>query len=147
MSMVRYQPYGLLNQLYREMDRAFGLPGEHEANGSESATSDWLPSVDIKEEENAFVIHADVPGVEPKDVDIHMEDGVLTIKGERSTVNEESREQYRRVERVHGQFYRRFTLPDTADADQITARMDKGVLEVRIPKQARVLPRKIQIEG
>ncbi|OBS08363.1 Hsp20/alpha crystallin family protein [Acidihalobacter prosperus] len=146
MSMVRYQPFGLLNQLYREMDNAFGLPGEHAA-GDEAVTSDWLPSVDIREEENAFVIHADVPGVDPKDIDIHMENGVLTVKGERETVDEETRKQYRRVERVRGQFYRRFTLPDTADADQITARVDKGVLEVRIPKHARVLPRKIQIEG
>lgn len=146
MSMVRYQPFGVLNQLYREMDHAFGLPGTN-GTGDEAATSDWLPSVDIKEEENAFVIHADMPGVDPKNIDIHMEDGVLTVKGERETINEEARKQYRRVERVRGQFYRRFTLPDTADQDQITARMDQGVLEVRIPKQARVLPRKIQIEG
>jgi HSP20 family protein len=146
MSMVRYQPFGLLNQLYREMDNAFGVPVENDASGN-AATSDWMPAVDIKEEENAFVIHADVPGVEPKDLDIHMENGILTVKGERETVNEESRKEYRRIERVRGQFYRRFTLPDTADADQITARMDKGVLEVRIPKHARVLPRKIQIES
>lgn len=146
MSMVRYQPFGLLNQLYREMDHAFGVPAES-ATSDEAATSDWLPSVDIREEENAFVIHADVPGVDPKDIDIHMENGVLTVKGERETVDEQTRKLYRRVERVHGQFYRRFTLPDTANADQITARMDKGVLEVRIPKHERVLPRKIEIQG
>lgn len=146
MSMVRYQPFGLLNQLYREMDHAFGVSAES-ATSDEAATSDWLPSIDIREEENAFVIHADVPGVDPKDIDIHMENGVLTVKGERETVDEKTRKLYRRVERVHGQFYRRFTLPDTANADQITARMDKGVLEVRIPKHERVLPRKIEIQG
>ncbi|WP_455380907.1 Hsp20/alpha crystallin family protein [Acidihalobacter prosperus] len=146
MSMVRYQPFGLLNQLYREMDHAFGVPAEQGAS-DDAATSDWLPSVDIREEKDAFVIHADVPGVDPKDIDIHMENGVLTVKGERETVDEETRKQYRRVERVHGQFYRRFTLPDTANADQITARVDKGVLEVRIPKHERVLPRKIEIQG
>jgi len=144
--MVRYQPFGLLNQLYREMDHAFGVPAE-QGTSDDAATSDWLPSVDIQEEENAFVIHADVPGVDPKDIDIHMENGVLTVKGERETVDEQTRKQYRRVERVHGQFYRRFTLPDTANADQITARVDKGVLEVRIPKHERVLPRKIEIQG
>ena len=144
MSMVRYQPYGLLNQLYREMDRAFTLP-EHA--GDEAATSDWLPAVDIKEEENAFVIHADVPGVEPKDIEVHMEDGVLSIRGERKFDSEEEKAGYKRVERVRGSFFRRFTLPDTADAENISARVEKGVLEVRIPKQERVRPRRINVEG
>jgi HSP20 family protein len=144
MSMVRYQPYGLLNQLYREMDRAFTLP---ERAGDEAATSDWLPAVDIKEEENAFVIHADVPGVEPKDIDVHMEHGVLSIRGERKFDSEEEKAGYKRVERVRGSFFRRFTLPDTADAENISARVEKGVLEVRIPKQERVRPRRINVEG
>jgi HSP20 family protein len=142
--MVRYQPYGLLNQLYREMDRAFTLP---ERAGDEAATSDWLPAVDIKEEENAFVIHADVPGVEPKDIDVHMEHGVLSIRGERKFDSEEEKAGYKRVERVRGSFFRRFTLPDTADAENISARVEKGVLEVRIPKQERVRPRRINVEG
>ena len=144
MSMVRYQPYGVLNQLYREMDRAFSLP---ERAGDEAATSDWLPAVDIKEEENAFVIHADVPGVEPQDIELHMEDGVLSIRGERKFDKEEEKAGYKRVERVRGSFFRRFTLPDTADAENISARVDKGVLEVRIPKQERVRPRRINVEG
>ncbi|APZ44030.1 Hsp20/alpha crystallin family protein [Acidihalobacter ferrooxydans] len=144
MSMVRYQPFGVLNQLYREMDRAFGLP-DH-AN-DDAATSDWVPAVDIKEEENAFLIHADVPGVEPKDIEVHMENGVLTIRGERKFENEEEKDGYKRVERVRGSFYRRFTLPDTADAENISARVDKGVLELRIPKQERVRPRRINVEG
>lgn len=144
MAVVRYQPFGLLNQLYREMDRAFGLP---EQAGDDAATSDWMPAVDIKEEENAFVIHADVPGVEPDDIEVHMEDGVLTIRGERKFENEEEKAGYKRVERVRGSFFRRFTLPDTADAENISARVDKGVLEVRIPKQERVRPRRITVEG
>ncbi|MEJ2631567.1 MAG: Hsp20/alpha crystallin family protein [Acidihalobacter sp.] len=143
MSMVRYQPFGVLNQLYHEMDRAFALP----ERGEEAATSDWLPAVDIKEEENAFVIHADVPGVEPKDIEVHMEDGVLSIRGERKFDSEEEKEGYKRVERVRGSFFRRFTLPDTADAENISARVEKGVLEVRIPKQERVRPRRITVEG
>lgn len=144
MSMVRYQPFGLLNQLYREMDHAFGLP---ERADEEAATSDWLPAVDIKEEENAFVIHADVPGVDPKDIEVHMEDGVLSIRGERKFDKEEEKEGYKRVERVRGSFFRRFSLPDTADAENISARVDKGVLELRIPKQERMRPRRITVEG
>lgn len=146
MSTVRYQPFGVLNQLYREMDRALSL-GLPEQAGEDAATSDWVPAVDIKEEENAFVIHADVPGVEPKDIEVHMENGVLTLRGERKFENEEEKEGYKRVERVRGSFFRRFTLPDTADAQNVSARVEKGVLEVRIPKQERMRARRIAVEG
>lgn len=143
MAMVPYQPTSLLSQLYREMDRAFGALDRSD----EAATSDWLPAVDIKEEDDAFVIHADVPGVDPKDIDVQMENGVLTIRGERKWDKEEEKEGYKRVERVRGSFFRRFTLPDTADAENITAKVDKGVLEIRIPKHERVRPRKITVQG
>jgi len=144
MAMMRYEPWSLLNQLHREMDSMFRPGSEDE---SALATSDWNPAVDIKEEDDAFVIYADVPGVDPKDIEVHMEHGVLTIKGERQSETQEERENYRRVERVRGSFYRRFSLPDTADADKITARSEHGVLEVRIPKQEKVQPRRITVEG
>lgn len=143
MAMVPYQPASILDQLYREMDRAFGSADR----GEESAVSDWLPAVDIKEEDDAFIIHADVPGVDPKDIDIQMENGVLTLRGERKWDKEEEKKGYKRVERVRGTFFRRFTLPDTADADKIAAKVDKGVLEIRIPKQEKVRPRKITVQG
>ncbi len=143
MAMVPYQPASILDQLYREMDRAFGSVNRAE----ESAVSDWLPAVDIKEEDDAFIIHADVPGVDPKDIDIQMENGVLTLRGERKWDKEEEKKGYKRVERVRGTFFRRFTLPDTADADKIAAKVDKGVLEIRIPKQEKVRPRKITVQG
>lgn len=148
MSLVRYEPWNFLNQLHGDLDRIFEkrLPLGDD-NGSSLATSDWTPAVDIKEEPDRYVIHADVPGVEPKDIDISMEDGVLTIKGERSTENREERENYKRVERVRGTFYRRFSLPDTANADAISAKSKNGVLEVVIPKQEKLQPKRIVVES
>ncbi|MEJ2060910.1 MAG: Hsp20/alpha crystallin family protein [Gammaproteobacteria bacterium] len=142
MALMRYEPWSLLSQLQREMDNMYGRRDEEGA-----ATSDWVPAVDIKENEDAYVLHADVPGVEPKDIEIHMENGVLTIRGERKEEKTEERENYKRVERVRGTFYRRFTLPDTADAANISAKSVNGVLEVRIPKQEKAQPRRITVEG
>ena len=148
MSMVRYEPWGLLNQLHGEVDRLFNTRmGRYGEDGDQLATSDWVPAVDIREEDDRFVIHADVPGVDPKDIEVNMEDGVLSIKGERQSEKTDEREGYKRVERVRGSFFRRFSLPDTANADAISARSKNGVLEVVIPKQEKVLPKRIQVES
>ena len=144
MSMMKYEPWGLLEQMRREMERAVDT---RTAEGSSVATSDWVPAVDIKEDADSFVIVADIPGVDPKDIEVHMENGVLTIKGEKESEKKEEREGYKRVERSYGSFYRRFSLPDTADPDKISAKSNNGVLEVRIAKQEKVQPRKISVEG
>jgi HSP20 family protein len=128
----------------REMDRAFDSRADE---GSSVATSDWVPAVDIKEEKDSFVIVADIPGVDPKDIEVHMENGMLTIKGEKESEKKEEREGYKRVERSFGSFYRRFSLPDTADAEKITAKSNNGVLEVTIGKQEQVQPRKIAVDS
>jgi HSP20 family protein len=128
----------------REMDRAFDSRADE---GSSVATSDWVPAVDIKEEKDSFVIVADIPGVDPKDIEVHMENGMLTIKGEKESEKKEEREGYKRVERSFGSFYRRFSLPDTADAEKITAKSNNGVLEVTIGKQEQVQPRKISVDS
>ena len=143
MALVRYEPWGLLNQFNRELDTLFGRP-----NGGESAvaTSDWGPAVDIKETDTEFKILADIPGVDPKDIEVHMEDGVLTIKGERESKKQEEKEGYKRIERSYGSFYRRFSMPDTANAEKISAKSVNGVLEVTIPKQEKTQPRKISVQ-
>jgi len=138
MAIVRYQPWGLLNQLQKELERS------HQGEGS-IATAEWTPAVDIKEENDKFVLHADIPGVKPEDIDISMEDGVLTIKGEKKTEATTEQEGYKRVERTYGSFYRRFSLPDTANADAISAKSKLGVLEIVIPKREAVQPKKINI--
>jgi HSP20 family protein len=148
MSLVRYEPWGLLNQLHGEIDRLFDtrLSGYGEDN-SQLATSDWVPAVDIREEADRYVIHADVPGVDAKDIEVHMEDGVLSIKGERQSESKEEREHYKRVERVHGSFYRRFNMPDTANAEAVSAKSKDGVLEIVIPKQEKLQPKRIKVES
>jgi HSP20 family protein len=148
MSLVRYEPWGLLNQLHGEIDRLFDTRmGRYGEDGSQLATSDWVPAVDIREEADRYVIHADVPGVDPEDIEVHMEDGVLSIKGERQSESEEEREHYKRVERVRGSFFRRFSMPDTANAEAISAKSKDGVLEIVIPKQEKLQPKRIQVEN
>lgn len=139
--MARYEPWSLLNQLQRELERTY----ESKTTGTETAaTAEWTPAVDIKEEPDRYVLWADLPGVSPEAIDIMMESGILTLKGERAT---EQREGLKRVERVYGSFYRRFSLPDTADAEGISARCTNGVLEISIPKKAAVQPKKIRVSS
>ena len=137
MAITRYEPWGLLSQLQRELERGV-------AEGS-TATAEWAPAVDIKEEANRFVIYADIPGVKPEAIDISMHDGVLTIKGEKSSESKTEKEGYKRVERTYGSFYRRFSLPDTANPYAISASSKNGVLEIVIPKREAVLPKKINV--
>jgi len=147
MALVRYEPWGLLNQLHGEIDRLFDNRLQRYGDDREQlATSDWVPAVDIREEEDRYVIHADVPGVKPEDIEVHMEDGVLSIKGQRESETKEEREGYKRVERVRGSFFRRFSLPDGANAEAISAKSVNGVLEIVIPKQAKVMPKRIKVE-
>ena len=145
MSLTRYEPWFLMNRLHRDLDRLFSQPAA--SDETQQAVVDWVPPVDIREEEKQFVIHADLPGVDPKTIDITLEKGVLTIRGRRELSTCEAKDGFRRVERVSGEFYRRFSLPDTADSQSVTARFNAGVLEVSIPKQEQVLPRRITVEA
>ena len=148
MSLVRYEPWGLLNQRHADIGRMLNARVRRPAEDSDPlAASDWTPAVDIREEEQRYVIHADVPGVKPGDIEVKMDDGVLSIKGKRQSESSEEREGYRRVERVRGSFSRRFSMPDNADADAVSARSKDGVLEIVIPKQAKVLPKRIKVES
>ena len=145
MSLRRYEPWYLVNRLQQDLDRLFGNPAL--SDEPQQSVADWVPPVDIREEDKQFVIHADLPVVEPKDIDVTLEKGVLTIRGRRELEAREERQGFRRVERQSGQFYRRFSLPDTADSTAVKARFTNGVLEVAIPKQAQVLPRRINVEA
>ncbi len=149
MSLIKYEPYSLLDQLQREFLRSSNFSYSQDSSNDDNSNievSDWRPAVDIKEEKDRYVIHADLPGVQAKNIDITMEDGILTLKGERATNKEEEHEGYKRVERVYGTFYRRFSLPDTADTDRIEAKSKDGVLEIVVPKQEKVQPRRIEVK-
>ncbi len=140
-------PLSLMNQWRHDMERVFNGLDEGLSSRGEVTAAAWAPAVDIKEEDGAYVLHADLPGVEPKDIELHMENGVLTLRGERKSETKEEKDNYHRIERVIGTFYRRFTLPDTVDAENISAKSTNGVLEVRIPKQEKVLPHRIEVQS
>lgn len=143
--LVRQDPWSLVPRLQDEINRAFGNMTE---NDSSAATATWIPAVDIHEYADRFELYVDVPGVDPSKVELTLEDGVLTLAGERTERSASKRgegPQHRRTERGQGRFYRRFVLPDTADGDNVKASGRNGVLTVTIPKQAKALPRRIQI--
>ena len=142
-TLLRYQPWSvhrdLLNEFNRYFDRVSG------ADTSSGATAEWTPAVDIEEHADKFVLYADVPGIDPATIEVTLEKGVLTLNGSRERAVEQKGVEARRVERATGRFYRRFSLPDTVDAESVTARGSNGVLEVVIPKRPATQPRKISV--
>lgn len=146
MAVTRYYPFTQPNRLQDEIKQVFDrFFGDEEADQSNVVTSQWTPRVDVKEEDKRFVILADIPGVDPKDIDVSMDKGILTIRGERQSENTEQNGTLTRVERSYGAFYRRFALPDSADADGISATGKHGVLEISIPKKPETTPRRISV--
>ena len=144
MSLIRYNPWSLFDQLHRELSNPLvNLDTDDDSN---MAVARWAPAVDIQENDDAFILLADVPGVNPDEIEVSMDNGVLTIKGERKSEKETERDNYKRVERQYGLFYRRFTLPDTANAEGIEAHADNGVLRITIPKQEVARSRKIEVK-
>lgn len=145
MNVIRYEPWSLMSLLHRDLDRPlagrFGRP-----NGQEN-TTDWKPAVDVRELKDRFVLRADLPGVRTEDIDVRMEDGVLSLTGERRQESDEEIDGVRHIERATGKFVRRFPLPESADADGITARSANGTLEINIPKQPEVQARRITVEA
>ncbi len=146
-NVVRQDPWSLMPRLQDEINRLFGNANQ---NDSSSATATWIPAVDIHEYADRFELYVDVPGVDPSKVELTLEGGVLTLSGERSEERNRKRveePQYQRSERGQGHFYRRFVLPDTVDSERVNATGKNGVLTVTIPKQAKAMPRRIQIAG
>ncbi|TAN03919.1 MAG: Hsp20/alpha crystallin family protein [Rhodanobacteraceae bacterium] len=130
----------------RDFGRVFSRLFDEAGNDqSDVGASEWAPRVDIREEDKRFVIEADIPGVDPKAIEISMDKGVLSLEGERKSEHKAEDGKFTRVERVHGVFHRRFALPDSADADGIRATGKHGVLEIEIPKRPEAAPRKIEI--
>jgi len=137
-------PQDPIKQLF---DRVFegGLFQNASADDSSVVTSQWAPRVDIKEEVYRFVLYADIPGVEMDAIEVQMDKGMLTIKGERKAELEQNGGQFTRIERHYGAFHRRFALPDSADPEGITASGRNGVLQIIIPKRPETTPRRIRI--
>lgn len=148
MSISRHSPFSPGNGLQLDLRQVFDrFINSEDADQSNVVTSQWAPRVDIREEARRFVIFADVPGVDPKDIEVSMDKGILTIKGDRAAEAAEEGGQFTRVERSQGTFHRRFALPDSADAEGISATGKHGVLEISIPKRPETTPRRITINA
>ena len=146
MTITRYYPWAQNRRFQDEIKQVFDrFVGEDNTDQSNVVTSQWTPRVDIKEEDKRFVILADIPGVDPNAIEIHMDKGVLSIKGERASDVTSENAKTTRVERSYGSFYRRFALPDSADAEGVSANGKHGVLEISIPKKPDITPRRIAV--
>jgi len=144
-AIVRWEPFRELSSLQTEMNRLFNAAFDTSSSGGGNGGRRWAPAMDLLETEDHFVLRADLPGMTESDVNIEVEDNVLTVSGERKAEHEENREGFYRVERAFGAFSRSLTLPKGIDADAVSASFDKGVLEVRIPKPEERKPRRITI--
>ena len=145
MALVRWEPVRELTSLQNEMNRVFSSFFDSPAGGNGQSLRRWVPAMDLVETEEHFVLRADLPGLGTEDVNIEVEDNVLTVSGERKVEHETQREGFYRVERASGAFRRSLTLPDGVNLDDIAASFDKGVLEIHIPKPEERKPRKVSI--
>ena len=146
MTIVRWEPLRELGTLQTEMNRLFNTVFDGPMP-SGAAMRRWMPAMDLVESDDHFVLRADLPGMSEDDVNIELEDSTLTISGERRSEHEAEGDGYYRVERATGAFSRSLTLPKGVDPEAVTARFDRGVLEVRVPKPAERKPRRITIGG
>ncbi|MDH5621906.1 MAG: Hsp20/alpha crystallin family protein [Gammaproteobacteria bacterium] len=137
MRIARFEPWSYIDLLNRDFGRT----------AAEDSARTWSPAVDILEEKDCFLLRADLPGVNPADIDISMDAGVLTVSGIRQAEERGEDTAVQRVERASGKFTRRFTLPETVDADGISAKHRNGILEVIIPKQPEMKARKVTVEA
>ncbi len=144
-NMVRYSPFRELDRLQNEMNRLFSGWNRGWANGEPDNSTLWAPLVDIYENEHAITLKAELPGVDPKTVDIRLENNVLTLRGERPFDVDRDKESVLRMERPYGTFTRTFSISSVVDDSKITAKYDSGVLTVTLPKKEQAKPKRIQI--
>jgi HSP20 family protein len=148
MTIVRLEPFRDMVAVQDRLNRIFddAVRGSSRGSDEDSALGgQWAPSVDIFEHEGNLVLRAELPGIEPKDVDVRVENNVLTLRGERKFESEVKREKYHRVERAYGTFSRSFTLPNVVDTEKIKAEYKDGVLQVTLPQREEAKPKQIQV--
>lgn len=145
MTMItRWDPFRELSTLQDRMNRLFNDQFSAVTH-DESLTGAFVPPVDVYEDENAIQVRMEVPGIEEKDIDIRLENQVLTVRGERKLEKEEKEENFHQIERRYGSFTRSFTLPATVNAEDVTADYDKGVLKIGLAKRAEAKPKQIKV--
>ena len=146
MALIRWEPIAELNTIQSEMNRLFNnFFDAPTGRGNGGTARRWLPAMDLLETADHYLLRADLPGLGDEDVNVQLEDNVLTISGERKTQHEQHEEGYYRIERAFGSFARSLTLPDGIDPEGVQAHFDRGVLEIMIPKPEQKKPRQVQI--
>lgn len=146
-TLARYEPLQELEEIQNRLSSFFGRSPGRRGNGHEDlALADWAPMADISEDENEYVIKAELPELKKEDVKVTVENGVLTISGERKFEKEEKKKKYHRVERAYGRFTRSFALPDNADASKVKAEFKDGMLTVHLPKSEKAKPKQIEVK-
>jgi len=147
MALVRWDPFRELEEVSDRLNRMFARPAARAANGKETMiVADWTPSVDISETEGEYQIKAEIPDVKKEDVKVTVEDGVLTIQGERKYEKEEKGKKYHRIERSYGSFVRTFSLPDVIEEEKVKAEFKDGVLNLHLPKSEKAKPKAIEVK-
>ena len=147
MALIRWEPVRELNTIQSEMNRLFNTFFDSPTPANGTALRRWIPAMDLVETDDDFVLRADLPGLTEADVNIELEDNVLTLSGERRLEHQDRKDGYYRVERASGAFSRSLTLPEGIDPDAIRASFENGVLEVRVPKPEQRKPRRVEIKA
>ena len=145
MAIIRWDPFKDMITLREKMNRLFEDYYPAQTQEKDMITSTWAPSVDIYESENELVLTAELPGIEEEDIEIKLEDNTLTIKGDRKFEKETKEENYHRIERSYGSFFRSFTLPAYIEQDKIAAECENGVLKISMPKKHEAKTRKVKV--
>lgn len=146
MALVRWDPFRELEDMSERLNRMFARPALRPSGKETLTVADWIPTVDISENEQEYLIKAELPEVKKEDVKVTVEDSVLTIQGERRQEKEEKGKKYHRVERSYGSFVRSFTLPESVDEGAVKAEYKDGVLNLHLPKSEKVKPKAIDVK-
>lgn len=142
--ITRWEPFREFSTLQDRLNRLF-QQSVSEGRDESLTTSNFAPAVDVYEDDHQVTLKIEVPGIDEKDIDVRLENNTLTVTGERKLEKEEKEENYRRVERQYGSFTRSFTLPQTVDAEGVSAQYDKGVLKIKLAKKAEAKPKQIKV--
>jgi HSP20 family protein len=146
-ALTRWDPFKEMDDLQKRLSSIFGLTAQRPVNGKEDMTvTQWLPLVDVTEDDKEYLIKAELPDVRKDDVKVVVENGVLTISGERKFEKEEKIKKYHRIERAYGSFTRSFTVPDDADDSKVGAEFKDGMLTVRLAKSEKARPKSIEVK-
>src|SRR4051794_370667 len=146
MAIVKYNPLRELRSMQDQMNRLLNLSWSQDLPGEDIKEGIWQPPVDIYETSDSIIIKAELPDVDQKDIDVHIEENTLTLRGERKHESEVKKENYHRIERFFGTFQRSFSLPATIQQDKVTATCERGVLTITLPKKLETKPKQIQVE-